>query len=324
MNWDAAEIAALIRAALDEDLGYGRAARPGDLTSLATVAVDATARAQIIAKQDLILAGLPLAERVFRALDPNLKSQAEALDGAAVPAGAVVLRIAGNARAILSAERTALNFLAHLSGIATLTRRFVNALAGSQAASRTRIRDTRKTTPLHRALEKYAVRAGGGANHRFGLFDAALIKENHIAAAGGVREALRRAREYVAALEPVTADTTAYEAFAPEHAAERGANSASGIPIQIEVRNETELRQALAAGAESVLLDNQTPQSAAALIAIVRREAPYCIVEISGGVTLANVRAFSEAGPDFIAIGALTHSAPAADFTLLVESTGIR
>jgi nicotinate-nucleotide pyrophosphorylase (carboxylating) len=139
-----------------------------------------------------------------------------------------------------------------------------------------------------------------------------LIKENHIAAAGGVREALRRAREHVAALEPLTAHTTAYEAFAPQ--------AAEGeIGIQIEVRNQAELRQALAAGAESVLLDNQTPESAAALIAIARREAPQCLIEVSGGVTLANVRAFAEAGPDFIAIGALTHSAPAADFTLLIE-----
>lgn len=315
MNWDSAEIAALIRAALDEDLGFGRAPRPGDVTSLATVAADATARARIVAKQDAVMAGLPVAERVFRALDSNLKLQAETKDGAAVRAGEVVLRIEGNARAILAGERVALNFLARLSGIATLTRKFVDAIAGA-GNGRTKIRDTRKTTPLHRALEKYAVRCGGGVNHRFGLFDAMLIKENHVAAAGGVRAALRRAQEYVASLEPVTSRTTAYEAFAPGAGAEAAADE---IGVQVEVRNEAELREALAAGAESVLLDNQTPESARALLAVARRESPKCLIEVSGGVTLANVRAFAAAGPDFIAIGALTHSAPAADFSLLLE-----
>jgi nicotinate-nucleotide pyrophosphorylase (carboxylating) len=312
MNWDAKEIAALVQAALDEDLGYGRAARPGDVTSLATVAADATARARMVAKQDLVVAGLPLTERVFRALDPNVKVQAEAQEGASVRAGAVVLRIEGRTRAILAGERVALNFLAHLSGIATLTRQFVDAIAGTTV----RIRDTRKTTPRLRALEKYAVRCAGGANHRFGLFDAVLIKENHIAAAGGVGEALRRAQEFVAALEPVTAHATAYESFAPDAEAKGAADE---LQVQIEVRNEAELREALAAGAESVLLDNQTPESARSLIAVARREQAKCVIEISGGVTLANVRAFAEAGPDFIAIGALTHSAPAADFSLLIE-----
>jgi nicotinate-nucleotide pyrophosphorylase (carboxylating) len=311
MNWEAQEITGLIRAALDEDLGFGRTARPGDVTSLATVAADATARAHIVAKQNAVVAGLPLAERVFRALDSTLKLQAEAQDGALVRAGNVLLRIEGNARVILAGERVALNFLGHLSGIATLTRKFVDAIAGTRAC----IRDTRKTTPLLRALEKYAVRCGGGANHRFGLFDAMLIKENHIAAAGGVREALRRAKEQVASLEPVTAHTTAYESFAPQ----TSGGAAGAISIQIEVRSESELREALAAGAESVLLDNQTPEAARSLIALARRESPACIIEISGGVTPANVRAFAGAAPDFIAIGALTHSAPAADFSLLIE-----
>lgn len=316
MNWDSPEIAALLRAALDEDLGFGRTARPGDLTSLATVPADAAARARILARQDAVVAGLPLAIRVFRALDPQLTLLAEAQDGARVQSGDTLLRIAGSARAILAGERVALNFLARLSGIATLTRKFVDAVAGTQA----RIRDTRKTTPLHRALEKYAVRCGGGSNHRFGLFDAMLIKENHIAAAGGVRQALRRAKEHVASLEPTTAHTTAYESFAPEPSA----GAAAALPVQIEVRNEAELREALAAGADFLLLDNQTPESARSLMALARRESPRCVVEISGGVTLANVRAFAAAAPDFISIGALTHSAPAADFSLLVENEGIR
>ncbi|MGH9814728.1 MAG: nicotinate-nucleotide diphosphorylase, partial [Candidatus Acidiferrales bacterium] len=173
----------------------------------------------------------------------------------------------------------------------------------------------------HRALEKYAVRTGGGSNHRFGLFDAVLIKENHIVAAGGVREALRRAQEHVAGLEPLAAAATAYESFAPSDA---GGSEGASVVIQIEVRNEAELREALAAGARCILLDNQAPESAARLIVMARREAPACTIEISGGVTLANVRAFAETGCDFIAIGALTHSAPAADFTLLVERAGIR
>ncbi len=317
MNWDSPEIAAVIRAALDEDLGFGRTQRPGDITSLATIPDGVAARAQIIAKQDVVLAGLPLAERVFRALDPKVQLTSQAQDGAAVAAATAVLGIEGNACATLAGERTALNFLAHLSGIATLTRRFVEAIAGTGA----RIRDTRKTTPLHRALEKYAVRTGGGSNHRFGLFDAVLIKENHIVAAGGIREALRRAQEHVAGLEPLAVAVTAYEAFAPSvaHAGEK-----PSIVIQIEVRNEGELREALAAGARCILLDNQSPESAARLIVIARREATACTIEISGGVTLANVRAFAEADPDFIAIGALTHSAPAADFSLLVESAGVR
>jgi nicotinate-nucleotide pyrophosphorylase (carboxylating) len=320
MNWDSAQITALIRAALDEDLGFGRTPRPGDVTSLATVGAEATARARIVGKQDTVVAGLPVAVRVFRALDSTIALHAETQDGTQVRHGDVVLRIKGNARAILAGERVALNFLAHLSGIATLTRKFVDAIADA-GDRRTRIRDTRKTTPLLRALEKYAVRCGGGVNHRFGLFDAILIKENHIAAAGGIRQALRRAQEYVAAVESVTAHTTAYEAFAPEATKDALAAGAGPgqIGIQIEVRNETELREALAAGAQSALLDNQTPESARALIAIARRESPTCLIEISGGVTLANVRAFAEAAPDFIAIGALTHSAPAADFSLLLE-----
>ncbi|MGH9796275.1 MAG: nicotinate-nucleotide diphosphorylase [Candidatus Acidiferrales bacterium] len=307
----------MVRAALDEDLGFGRSPRPGDLTSLATIPAEASARARIIAKQDLILAGLPLAEMVFYTLDRSALLTTDYADSAPVKPGCMVVEIESNTRAILAGERTALNFLGHLSGIATLTRRFVDAVAGTDA----RIRDTRKTTPLHRAIEKYAVRTGGGSNHRFGLFDAVLIKENHIVAAGGIREALRRAQEHVAGLEPVTSAATAYESFAPGGAS---SGEESGIVIQIEVRNEAELREALAAGAGCILLDNQSPESAAALLAIARRVAPACTIEISGGVTLANVRAYAEAGPDFIAIGALTHSAPAADFSLLVAPTRVR
>jgi len=301
-NWDTAEIEALVREALREDVGAG------DRTVAATVPANASARARILAKQELVVAGLPLAQRVFRTLDGGIEFEAKIAEGERAAAGAQLARIEGRAAAILTGERTALNFLSHLSGVATLTRRFVEAIAGTRA----RIHDTRKTTPLLRALEKYAVRMGGGANHRFGLFDAILIKENHIALAGGVMEAIRRARYYAAAYEPNTREMTAYESFAPPPVG-------GELPIQVEVRSEIELRTAVLAGAESVLLDNVTPEEAGRLTAIVRRERAGCAVEVSGGVTLANVRAYAEAGVDFIAVGALTHSAPAADVSLLVE-----
>jgi len=297
-EWDSQELTSLIRAALEEDIGRG------DITAAALIPADAGATARIITKLELVLAGLPLAERVFNALGSTIAWKPAFADGALVPSGATIAMLTGRARAILSAERTALNFLARLCGVATLTRRFVEAIAGTHA----QIRDTRKTTPLLRALEKYAVRAGGGTNHRMGLFDAFLIKENHIALAGGIAEAIRRAR----ARPP--AETTAYESFAPPEA----------TPIEVEVRNEAELREALAAGADAVLLDNLSPVEAARLIEIVRSTRRDCVVEISGGVNLSNVRAYAEAGADFISIGALTHSAPAADLSLLVEPPGVR
>jgi nicotinate-nucleotide pyrophosphorylase (carboxylating) len=302
MNWDAPQISALIRAALDEDVGAG------DLTSYALLPGDSQARARILAKQELVVAGLPLAERVFGAVDKELRFEVVAAEGSRIAADTCVARLAGRARAILIPERTALNFVAHLSGIATLTRRFVEAIAGTRAC----IRDTRKTTPLLRALEKYAVHVGGGTNHRFGLFDAILIKENHIAAAGSVTEALRRARQFVAAYQPVIPEMTAYEAFRPS-------GQKGSVSVQIEVRDEKELHEALAADADTLLLDNVSPAEAARLVGVARRERPACLIEVSGGVTLSNVRAYAEAGVDFISVGALTHSAPTADLSLLVE-----
>jgi nicotinate-nucleotide pyrophosphorylase (carboxylating) len=305
-DWDAAGIAALIRAAFEEDIG------PRDLTAESVVAADLSARARVVAKQELVLAGLPLFERMFRQLDPQFQAEPCAAEGAAIRSGEIVVRLHGNARALLSGERTALNFLAHLCGIATLTRRYVEAISGTQA----RIRDTRKTTPLLRALEKYAVRVGGGTNHRFGLFDAILIKENHIALAGSVENAMRLARRFVAAFVQDSREMTAYESFNPPTAA------ISPVVIQIEVRNEEELRQAVAAGADSVLVDNVSPAEAARLVRISREQRSGCVVEISGGVSLDTVRAYAKAGVDFISVGALTHSAPAADLSLLVEPPG--
>lgn len=285
-DWDAENVWALVRAALEEDVGTG------DVTTAASVAPTVRARARLLAKQELILAGLPLAERVFRQLDPALRFASHFCEGARVAPGAVVAELDGSASAILTGERTALNFLAHLAGVATLTGRFVTALAGSG----TLLRDTRKTTPLLRRLEKYAVRMGGGVNHRFGLSDGVLIKENHIAAAGGVAAAVRAAR--VAA-------------------------AGRGLAIEVEVRNEAELRQALAAGPDEVLLDNLSPGEAARLVTIVRRERPGCGVELSGGITLENASDYARAGANFLSVGALTHSAPAADFSLLVEWAGV-
>ena len=305
MGLDLHELDDLIRRALAEDVGSG------DVTSLATIPATALAHARIIAKAPLVSVGLPLAERIFRSLDADASITLLAKDGDLVEKGRELLRIRAKARAVLTAERTALNFLAHLSGIATLTYRFVERLAGTNA----RIRDTRKTTPGLRMIEKYAVRMGGGTNHRIGLYDAILLKENHIALAGGVTAALGQAHAY-ASLQMKPQETTAYEAIAGP----RTDSPNSSLPIQIEVRDERELREALEAGAESVLLDNMTPEAAGRCVKLARSLRRDCVVEISGGITLENARAYAETGADFLSSGALTHSAPAADVSLLVDT----
>src|SRR5271154_5161845 len=305
MDWNSHEIDELIRRALAEDVGTG------DVTSLATIPATAVAHARIIAKAPLVCAGLPLAERVFRALDADAAMKLIANDGDAVEKGCELLQIHARARAVLTAERTALNFLAHLSGVATLTHHFVERLAGTSA----KIRDTRKTTPGLRMLEKYAVRMGGGTNHRIGLYDAILLKENHIALAGSVTAALGQAHAYASSrMNP--REITAYEASAGP----REATATSASPIQIEVRDEQELREALEAGAEAVLLDNMTPDAAKRCVQLARNLRRDCVVEISGRITLDNARAYAETGADFLSSGALTHSAPAADLSLLVDA----
>jgi nicotinate-nucleotide pyrophosphorylase (carboxylating) len=305
MDLNLDELGDLIRRALAEDLGSG------DVTSLATIPGAAKAHARIVAKAPVVCAGLPIAERVFRTLDADAGIKVLANDGDLVEKGRELLEIDACARAILAGERTALNFLAHLSGIATLTHRFVERLAGTNA----KIRDTRKTTPGLRMLEKYAVRMGGGTNHRIGLYDAILLKENHIALAGGVTAALDQAHAYASSrMSP--RETTAYEASVGPH---DGSASAS-LPIQIEVRNEQELREALEAGAEAVLLDNMTPEAARRCVRRARTLRRDCVVEISGGITIENARAYAETGADFLSSGALTHSAPAVDLSLLVDT----
>ena len=303
MNWHSDEIDDLVRRALAEDVGSG------DVTTAATVSPKASAVARIFARETLVCAGLPLAEKVFCALDPAIRVDIRHQEGSFVEYGTELVQLAGNARAILTGERTALNFLARLCGIATLTRRFVEQLAGTK----TRIRDTRKTTPGLRSLDKYAVKTGGGTNHRFGLYDAILLKENHIALAGGIAKALDKARAYASANAPAPRKAGAYET---------GLDVAGppALSIQIEVRNERELREALGAGAEAVLLDNMSTEEALQCVGLARVLRNDCVVEISGGITLENARAYADTGADFLSSGALTHSAPAANLSLLVEN----
>jgi nicotinate-nucleotide pyrophosphorylase (carboxylating) len=271
------DAADLVIRALREDLG------DGDVTAAATVAPDARAKAEIFQKAPGVIYGIGYAEEAFFALDPGARVVAECPEGVWHDAGSPVLYVRGNARALLGAERTALNFLGRLSGIATLTARCVREVEGTGA----RILDTRKTTPGLRMAEKAAVYFGGGTNHRIGLFDEILIKENHAAAAGGVGEAVRRAR-----------------AARPD------------LPMEVEVRSLEELEEALAAGALRVMLDNM---DLATMREAVERTAGRASLEASGGVTLESLRGIAETGIDFISIGALTHSAPALDLSLILE-----
>jgi nicotinate-nucleotide pyrophosphorylase (carboxylating) len=303
MNWDSEYVQRLVQTALEEDVGAG------DATVLATIPAKAIGKARILAREDMVCAGLPMAERVFLTLDPEMQIEQRVQEGAVVLRGDVLLYLNGKARAILTGERASLNFLGRLCGIATLVHQFVEKIAGTRA----RIRDTRKTTPGLRLLEKYAVKTGGGTNHRIGLYDAILLKENHIALAGGVKAALDQANAY-AALHAKPGALTAYEEAIPARATD------TVLPIQIEVRDERELHEALSAGAESVLLDNMTPAEARQCVTIARSLQPECTVEVSGGITLENVRAYAETGADFLSSGSLTHSAPAANLSLLVDS----
>jgi nicotinate-nucleotide pyrophosphorylase (carboxylating) len=270
-----------VRRALDEDLG-----RAGDITTLATIPAGATAEAVIATRKPGVVAGLPVAATAFRILDPAVRFEAAAQDGAALAPGDVVARISGPARSVLSAERVALNFLGRMSGIATLTAAYVAKVAHTRA----RIVCTRKTTPNLRAFEKYAVRCGGGANHRYGLDDAVLIKDNHIAVAGGIAPALRAAKAAVGHL----------------------------VKVEIEVDTLDQLDEVIAEGADVVLLDNMGPDL---LREAVRRVAGRMATEASGGVNLDTVKAIAEAGVDMISVGALTHSAPVLDFGLDIAIT---
>ncbi len=268
----------LIDLALAEDRGAG------DWTTRWIVSARTRGEAEIVAKEAGVIAGLALASAVFLRLDPRVEFEAAVSDGDSVQPGQRIASITGPARAILTGERTALNFLQRLSGVATATRRFVDAVAGT----RTRILDTRKTTPAWRSLEKGAVRAGGGDNHRLGLYDMILIKENHAAQAGGVAEAIRRVRD---------------------------ANTRD-LRVEVEIHDLSELQAAIDARVDRVLLDNMNTDQIREAVKLVRRRATGIEIEASGNMTLDRVRAVADAGVDFISVGAITHSATALDLSL--------
>jgi nicotinate-nucleotide pyrophosphorylase (carboxylating) len=265
----------LIDLALEEDLG------PGDVTTRALISPGRQGAAQIRAKENLVVAGLPVAERVFRRLEPQLQFSPEAIEGQEVAPGMVLAQVKGPLAAILTGERLALNFLMRLSGIATFTRKMVQAVAGFPAA----VVDTRKTMPGWRALDKYAVRVGGGANHRFGLFDGVLIKNNHLTAVGSLPEAVRRARE----------------------------NNHHLLKIEVEVTSLAELEEALTAKADIIMLDNMDE---ATMTRAVHLTAGRALLEASGSMTLERLPKVAATGVNLISMGALTHSAPAVDIHL--------
>lgn len=265
-----------VKRALAEDLGDA-----GDITSAACIPADAMSRANLSARTSGVIAGIDLALAAFRLVDPDIETRVQVGDGGRVDDGDIVMRIEGPSRGILTAERVALNFLGRLSGVATLTARFVDEVAGTHA----RIACTRKTTPMLRAFEKYAVKCGGGSNHRFGLYDAVMIKDNHIVAAGGVAEAMKAAKEAVGHM----------------------------TAIEIEVETLEEMEEALEHGARIILLDNMSLDDLRLAAALNKGRA---VLEASGGVTLKTVRAIAETGVDVISSGAITHSAPCLDLGL--------
>lgn len=280
-GFTAAELDARLREFLAEDVGFA------DVTTDAIVPSDAVATAEIVAKSECVVSGLPVARRVFELLDPDLSWEERTPAGSKVPPGAILARLSGKARAILTAERVALNLLQRMCGIATATRRYVDAVEGT----RCRILDTRKTPPGLRPFDRTAVRDGGGANHRFGLFDQVLIKDNHRVLAGGVTAAIEAVRRY-----------------APET-----------MKVEVEVESEEDLREAVAGGADIVLIDNQNPDTVARWSRIARTVLNPPQIEASGNVDLGTVRDYALAGADVISIGRLTHSVEAADISLEVE-----
>jgi nicotinate-nucleotide pyrophosphorylase (carboxylating) len=291
MDWKSHRIEAVLAQALVEDQAVS------DATTNVTIDPNLRATASIIARQDLVVAGLGAIPRfleIFAHLDPRptahtryeVISHPEIFDGVRVQKGQVLAVIRHNARVLLSCERVILNLLQHLSGIATLTRQYVDTIQGTKA----RILDTRKTVPGLRALEKYAVLCGGGTNHRLDLASGILIKNNHISLGGGLRTAVKNALE----------------------------KRQPGNRVQVEVRTQQELEDALEVGAEAILLDNMTPARIKDAVDRIRRENRWIPIEASGGIVLENVRSYAEAGPDFISVGALTHSAKAADISMSI------
>jgi nicotinate-nucleotide pyrophosphorylase (carboxylating) len=283
MNWlESGDIMRAIGEFLAEDIGRG------DITTSSTVPSDVRGVGRFLAKEDLVLCGLDVAEAVFFQLDPDVgEIESNSSDGDQISSGTAFATLKGYADVLLVGERTALNLMQRLSGIATLTRQYVAAVEGTGA----QIVDTRKTTPGLRQLEKYAVTVGGGKNHRMGLDDGVLIKDNHIALSGGITEAVRAAKGKVGHLHK----------------------------IEVEITNWAQLREAIEAGAEIVMLDNQTPEEAAKLVQMARGMNPNVLIEASGGMDLDRVRSFAEAGVDLISVGRLTHSARAVDISFNIQ-----
>ncbi|MFN2501898.1 MAG: carboxylating nicotinate-nucleotide diphosphorylase [Pyrinomonadaceae bacterium] len=284
MNWlENGEVLASIGEFLAEDIGRG------DITTTSTVAPDTRGQGRFLAKEYLVLCGLDVAEAVFFHLDPESSEiETSYSEGDEIEEGTVFATLKGYADVLLVGERTALNLMQRLSGIATLTRQYVKAVEGTKA----QIVDTRKTTPGLRMLEKYAVTVGGGKNHRMGLDDGVLIKDNHITLAGGISEAVSAAKKRVGHLHK----------------------------IEVEISNWAQLREAIVAGAEIVMLDNQTPDEAAKLVRMARDMNPGVMIEASGGMDLDRVRSFAEAGVDLISVGRLTHSARAVDISFKIQA----
>lgn len=283
MNWlENGELMSAIGEFLAEDIGRG------DITTRSTVAADTRGQGRFLAKEDLVICGLDVAEAVFFHLDPDSPEVETTFEeGDEVTSGTVFGMLKGYADVLLTGERVALNLIQRMSGIATLTRAYVKAVEGTNA----QIIDTRKTTPGLRMLEKYAVTVGGGKNHRMGLDDGVLIKDNHIALAGGITEAVSAAKERVGHLHK----------------------------IEVEITNWAQLREAISAGAEIVMLDNQTPEEAAKLVSMARDLNPNVLIEASGGMDLDRVRSYAEAGVDLISVGRITHSARAVDISFKIQ-----
>ncbi len=277
-----AQIEQLIKSALEEDIGAG------DLTTLSTVAPEARGKGLFRAKRDCVVAGLFLLERIFSLLDAKVKVHGLCRDGDQVSKGTVVAEADGPIRALLMGERTALNFLQRLSGTATLTRRYAEAVKNFPC----KIIDTRKTTPGLRTLEKYAVRMGGGTNHRLGLYDAALVKDNHIVASGSISQAIKNVRRHA----PFMAK------------------------VEVECSDLKQVKSALDAGADVIMLDNMGTKEMAEAVRLINKRA---WVEASGGITIERLREIAEAGVDFISVGALTHSAPAVDFNMKIAASSV-
>ncbi len=281
MELDPGIIYAFASDLLKEDLGRG------DITTQSVVRGGVKGRGRFLAKQDFVLCGLEISEAVFSALDNTITLESRVYDGEMIASGTEFARIEGPAAVLLTGERTALNIMQRLSGVATITKAFVDRVEGTGA----RIVDTRKTTPGLRLLEKYAVTVGGGYNHRFGLDDGVLIKDNHIALAGGVRRAVELARRAVSHL----------------------------MKIEVEVSNQAQLREAIAATADVIMLDNMPVDEVRESVKMIREQAPGKLIEASGGINLENVRSYAECGVDLISTGAITHSVAAVDVSLKIR-----